>query len=559
MAERRTKSDTGEQGVRTWFAEHGWRLQPGELRAALQERGADEDLVIELLDEGADRRRAEEAKTRPEPTTAPAAASNGRGRGGGPVPPQNLEAEESVLGAMMLAPAAIQAVREILQPGDFYRESHAKIYRAALELADTGAPVDAITLTDELEKRGDLEAVGGRVRIHEIAALVPTSANVAHYARIVHETATLRGLIRVGAEAARLGWERPGDAAQLVDQVREMVGGLEERVTGGDEEQHLVGGGDFILDAPGRDDAIWGGGDGQIAWAPGEGLMICGPQGVGKTTVMQQVALARAGLLSRVLGMEVTPDERGVLYVAADRPRQAARSLARMVDEHNRDDLNERLKIWRGPLPFLLNEQPTALARLCERHGIGTVCLDSVKDVAVRISEDEPAAKFNMAVQHCLAAGIEVVCAHHQRKAQQGAPKPKTLADVYGNTWLTAGMGSVIILWGDPGDPIVELTHLKQPVEEIGPWNIRHDHDRGLTLRYESVTVEELLTRAGAHGLTAQVAAGMLRQTDTPSRNEIEKARRQLAKLVDRGLATEQPGDRTQPSRFYPREPRVNA
>src|SRR4029079_5645480 len=87
----------------------------------------------------------------------------------GAVPPQNLEAEESVLGAMMISPGAIAAVSEILGAGDFYRESHAKIYRAALQLYGKNEPVDAITLTNELEQRGELEAIGGRVRPHETA------------------------------------------------------------------------------------------------------------------------------------------------------------------------------------------------------------------------------------------------------------------------------------------------------------------------------------------------------------------------------------------------------
>ncbi|HYZ77865.1 MAG TPA: replicative DNA helicase [Gaiellaceae bacterium] len=140
-----------------------------------------------------------------------------------PVPPQNLEAEESVLGAMMLSPGAIGAVSEILDAGDFYRESHSKIYRAALALYAKGEPVDAITLVDELEERGELEDVGGRVRIHELAALVPATANAAHYARIVREMATLRGLIRAGGEIARLGWERPGDTTDLVDRAEQVV------------------------------------------------------------------------------------------------------------------------------------------------------------------------------------------------------------------------------------------------------------------------------------------------------------------------------------------------
>ena len=93
----------------------------------------------------------------------------------GAVPPQNLEAEESVLGAMMISPSAIAAVSEILDASDFYRESHAKIYRAALQLYGKNEPVDAITLTNELEQRGELEEVGGRVRLHELARLVPAT------------------------------------------------------------------------------------------------------------------------------------------------------------------------------------------------------------------------------------------------------------------------------------------------------------------------------------------------------------------------------------------------
>jgi replicative DNA helicase len=154
-------------------------------------------------------------------------ATNGaRTAAAGPqVPPQNLDAEESVLGAMMLSPAAIAAVSDVLaQDGrEYYRESHAKIYRAALALYAKGEPVDAITLVDELDERGELEVVGGKVRIHELAALVPASANAGHYAQIVKETATLRGLIRVGGDIARLGWERPGETPELVDRAEQIL------------------------------------------------------------------------------------------------------------------------------------------------------------------------------------------------------------------------------------------------------------------------------------------------------------------------------------------------
>jgi replicative DNA helicase len=140
-----------------------------------------------------------------------------------PIPPQNLDAEESVLGAMLLSGAAIEAVSEIIDAGDFYRESHARIYLAALELYQHGQPVDAITVADKLDERGELPEVGGKERIHELAALVPATSNAGHYARIVREMATLRGLTVVGEQIQRLGWDRPGETPELVDRAEQMV------------------------------------------------------------------------------------------------------------------------------------------------------------------------------------------------------------------------------------------------------------------------------------------------------------------------------------------------
>jgi replicative DNA helicase len=126
----------------------------------------------------------------------------------------------------------VGTVSEILSASDFYRESHAKIYRAALGLWSKGEPVDAITIADELDERGELEAVGGQSRIAELAALVPSTSNVEHYARIVKEMSTLRGLVRAGQEIARLGQERPGEVTDLVDRAEQIVFELgQQRVT----------------------------------------------------------------------------------------------------------------------------------------------------------------------------------------------------------------------------------------------------------------------------------------------------------------------------------------
>lgn len=142
--------------------------------------------------------------------------------GNAPSPPQQLEAEESVLGAMLMSVHAIDAVAEELAPEDFYRGSHALLYTTALALHAAGEPVDAITVVAALEKAGDLEKVGGRQRIHELAALVPATANARHYALIVREAATFRALIHTGGEVSRLGWEQ-GEPAELVEQAQEMI------------------------------------------------------------------------------------------------------------------------------------------------------------------------------------------------------------------------------------------------------------------------------------------------------------------------------------------------
>src|SRR5256714_10102760 len=147
-------------------------------------------------------------------------------------PPKNLEAEEAVPGAMLLAPGAIAAVGEILNAGDFYRESHGIIYKTAIGLYSRGEPVDWVTVVDELEKRGELEAAGGKARVAELAVSVPATANAAHYARIVREMGVLRGLINVGGEVARLGWERPGETEELLDRAEQAIFQLSQtRVT----------------------------------------------------------------------------------------------------------------------------------------------------------------------------------------------------------------------------------------------------------------------------------------------------------------------------------------
>ena len=145
------------------------------------------------------------------------------------VPPQSLEAEASVLGAVLLDNEAINRVLEILVPGDFYRESHRKIFQAMLDLSERSEPVDLIVLSDDLKARGELEGVGGSAYLASLANVVPTSANVAYYARIVRDKAVLRYLIQAATAIATRGYEGQGDVDEFLDEAEKIIFDISEK------------------------------------------------------------------------------------------------------------------------------------------------------------------------------------------------------------------------------------------------------------------------------------------------------------------------------------------
>jgi replicative DNA helicase len=145
------------------------------------------------------------------------------------VPPQNIEAEQSVLGAILLDNDAINQAIEILTADDFYRESHREIFRAMVALSERNQPVDAITLTDALRTAGVLEAVGGTGYIAEVAACVPTAANAGHYARIVREKALLRSLASISTEIASGAYDSPPNVDEYLDESEHKIFEISER------------------------------------------------------------------------------------------------------------------------------------------------------------------------------------------------------------------------------------------------------------------------------------------------------------------------------------------
>lgn len=187
------------------------------------------------------------------------------GRAESRVPPHDLEAETSVLGAILLDQAAITHVLDFLHPEDFYRENNGHIYRAAQNLFREGEPVDNVTLAAELEKLGVLERVGGRAHLAMLQESVPTAANVEYYARIVKDRGYKRRLITAGGQVTALGYEDALDAEEAVNQAQSQVYSIsDDRVGTGLERLY-----DLLKPAMDRIDAQMASGGGVIGIGSG--------------------------------------------------------------------------------------------------------------------------------------------------------------------------------------------------------------------------------------------------------------------------------------------------
>ena len=150
------------------------------------------------------------------------------------IPPQNLEAEYAVLGAMLIEKEAIAKVTEFLRAGDFYREANRLIFDAMMELYNKGEAIDMVTVTEHLRKQDKLERVGGIAYITSLANAVPTAANVVHHGKIVEEKSILRHLINSATQIAGMGYEDSEDVEDILDKAEKSIMEVSGRKISGD-------------------------------------------------------------------------------------------------------------------------------------------------------------------------------------------------------------------------------------------------------------------------------------------------------------------------------------
>ena len=147
------------------------------------------------------------------------------------LPPQSSEAEESVLGAILIDGDAITEVSETLKASDFYKPANSKVYAAVLSLYEQRQPIDILTVSEELERRGQIEEIGGRAALADLCDRTPTAVHAKQYAKIVERKAVLRGLISAAGRIASIGYEDPADAIEAIDRAESELFAISERRT----------------------------------------------------------------------------------------------------------------------------------------------------------------------------------------------------------------------------------------------------------------------------------------------------------------------------------------
>ncbi len=312
-------------------------------------------------------------------------------------PPQNIEAEMSVLGGMMLSKEAIADVLEILQSADFYRPAHAIIFQVILELFGRGDPADAVTVGAELKKIGELERIGGLPYLHTLVSTVPTAANAAYYAHIVREQGQLRALVEVGTRVVQLGYTTDGaDVAGLINMAQSEVFAISERRQGNEYVmlQDVVPGLCEELERnENRDGRLQGVPTGFSeldsklnGLRPGQMIIVAARPGAGKSTLAMDFCRSAAihnNLGAAYFSLEMSRTELSMRLLAAE----SRVFLDRMIKgEMKQDDWDRVVQTLEriSTAPFVIDDSPNLTMgeirakarRMKQQHDIQLIVID---------------------------------------------------------------------------------------------------------------------------------------------------------------------------------------
>ncbi len=381
-------------------------------------------------------------------------------------PPQDLTAEQSVLGGMLLSKDAIADVVEVLRPDDFYRPAHQTVYECILDLYGRGEPADAVTVSAELQRRGDLIRLGGAPYLHTLIATVPTAANAAYYAEIVAEKATLRRLVEAGTRIVQLGYHgvEGGEVNDIVDRAQAAIYEVTERSTSEDYvalEELLQPTMDEIDAIASRGGVSLGVPTGFVdldaatnGLHPGQMIVVAARPGLGKSTLGLDFARScsvKHGMTSAVFSLEMSKSEIVMRLLSAEaRIRLADMRAGRMSDDDWTRMARRMSEISEAPLfiddsPNLtLMEIRAKARRLKQRNDLKLVILDYLQLMTSGRkveSRQQEVSEFSRQIK-LLAKELEVpVVAISQlnRGPEQRTDKRPMISDLRESGCVTAG------------------------------------------------------------------------------------------------------------------------
>ncbi|MFE9232840.1 replicative DNA helicase [Cellulosimicrobium funkei] len=367
-------------------------------------------------------------------------------------PPQDVAAEMSVLGGMLLSKDAIADVIEQIRGSDFYRPAHEIVYESIIDLYGRGEPADAITVVAELTKRGELQRIGGAPYIHDLMAGVPTAANAGYYARIVRERAVLRRLVEAGTRIVQLGYATDGgDVDEIVNNAQAEVYAVTERRTTEDYlplAEILGPTFDEIEAAQGRGEGMTGVPTGYSDFDrltnglhPGQMIVVAARPAIGKSVLGINVATHAAvhhQMAAVIFSLEMSRNEITMRLLAAEAKVPLTRMRSGKMDEQDWQKLASTMgKVAEAPLfiddspNMSLMEIRAKCRRLKQRHDLKLVVIDYLQLMSSgkRVeSRQQEVSEFSRALK-LLAKELEVpviaISQLNRGPEQRGDKKPQ--------------------------------------------------------------------------------------------------------------------------------------
>jgi replicative DNA helicase len=311
-------------------------------------------------------------------------------------PPQDIAAEQSVIGAMLLSKDAIADVVETLREGDFYRPAHQLIYGTILDLYGRGEPADAVTVSAELTKIGELGRVGGAPYIHTLVASVPTAANAGYYARIVQERAVLRRLVEAGTRIVQMGYAGDGDVDLIVDRAQAAVYDVTDKRTSEDylPLSEIMPGTLEEIDAIASRGGVLAGVPTGFAdldkytngLHPGQMIVIAARPAIGKSTLgldLARSASIKHGLTSAIFSLEMSRNEIAMRLLSAEAQISLSNLRSGTMSDVDWQKLARKMSAV-SEAPLFIDDSPNMTMmeirakcrRLKQRHDLRLVIID---------------------------------------------------------------------------------------------------------------------------------------------------------------------------------------